>query len=101
MTVNIAAQKPALAQDIIYRTAEAAGIEVVIVDAVTRDAVKELARLLGNKLDDLAANDYEDASDLLTGFVENLWEGVNAHQPDDEEGDPVDDDGCEEITDDE
>lgn len=87
LTVEVAAKKPALAQDIIYRTAEAAGMEVVVLDAITREAVMELARLLGNKLDDLASNDYEDACDLLTGIVETLWESVNAHQPDNGETD--------------
>ncbi len=87
MTVNRAAKKPNLAPDIIHRTAEAAGLDVLIVDAVTRDAVKELAHLLGNKIEDLAANDYEEACDLLTGIVEDCWQAVNAHRPDDGERD--------------
>lgn len=93
MTVNRAAKKPSLAPEIIHRTAEAAGIEVLIVDSVTRDAVKELANLLPDKLGDLAANNYEDACDLLTGIDEDLWAAVNAHAPEDEDAELEDDEG--------
>jgi len=98
LAVRAAEQKPACALDIIHRTAEAAGIEVVIIDAVTRDAVKELAHVLANKIDDLASNDYQEAYDLLTSIDEDLWENVNGHAPENGEGDNelVDDDGGDE-----
>jgi hypothetical protein len=107
MAERAAKQKPSLAPDIIHRTAEAAGIEVLIIDAVTRDAVKELAHLLANKIQDLASNDYQEAYDLLTSIDEDLWENVKAHAPENGEDDNelVDDEGGdeseEESTDDE
>jgi hypothetical protein len=90
MTVNAAAKRPTLGPDIIYRTAEAARIEVVIIDAVTRDAAQELARLLLDKLGDLAANDYQDACELLTSIVEDFWQTVNVNAPDSGERDEDD-----------
>mgnify|MGYP001260969417 FL=1 len=74
---------------------------------MTRDAVKELAHLLANKIQDLASNDYQEAYDLLTSIDEDLWENVKAHAPENGEDDNelVDDEGGdeseEESTDDE
>ena len=90
VTVKVAARKPSLAPDIIQRTADAAGMEVVIIDAIARDAVRELARLLQDKIGVLAASDHQEACDLLTSIDEDLWEAVNAHTPEDDDAETND-----------
>ncbi len=91
LAVGIAGKKPALVPAMIEREAEAANLSVIIPDADPRRACDELARILQDRIGDVASNDYQDACYILTSIVESLWESVNAHAPA-EDAEPVDDD---------
>lgn len=68
---------PKFASEIVTRAADAANLEVVVVEADPLDAVRQLASLLEDKLGSVASDDCEAATDLIDTICQDLWRTVN------------------------